>query len=316
MAYSTIADFGRLNTVTREDIVKSMIDQINESSPTWASFLKNQVNGSGLQYEQPVKYSQTDQIEWYTGIETTSPHLETPWARAIYPWKFAKLPMVLSNPELAQNKGKNAVLDLKSETVTSAVNDFTDDMGDKIFDTAGTNEFGGLDDIINATNTYAGINASTYTWWGSDVDTVATLTLTAMGTLYNSAARGTEKTETPDCITTTQTVWNIYEALLTPQIRYTNTGSADGGFGNLVFRSTPIKWDKHANSQEMYFINSKFMKLVTLKHPMYGKTVKGFAMSDFEKLQGQDGQTAYLYFYGTPICTSRRNQARASSVAA
>jgi hypothetical protein len=94
-----------------------------------------------------------------------------------------------------------------------------------------------------------------------------------------------------------------YESLLQPQLRYTDTKTADAGFQNLLFKSAPIMYDVHAPAGTMYFINSKYLKLV-------GHSDKWFAQTDFVRPENQDAMFALIMCYGNLVCSNRAKQGK------
>lgn len=105
-----------------------------------------------------------------------------------------------------------------------------------------------------------GIDATTSTWWQSTVeDTTEALALARMSNLYNTLSVFGEH---PDRIFTTQALWEKYESLLQPQLRYSDAKVADAGFQNLIFKSVPIVWDPDCQAGTLYMLNSKYVNVV------------------------------------------------------
>ena len=121
-----------------------------------------------------------------------------------------------------------------------------------------------------------------------------------MATAYNSVSVGNDH---PDLILTTQTLFEKYESLLQPQLRYTDTKTAEAGFQNLLFKGAPIMYDVHAPAGTMFFINSKYLKLV-------GHSDKWFAQTDFVRPENQDARFALIMCYGNLVCSNRAKQGK------
>ncbi len=79
---------------------------------------------------------------------------------------------------------------------------------------------------------------------------------------------------------TVQAVYEKYEALLQPQIRYTDTKMADAGFQNLLFKGAPIAWDRFADfgftdaavataKTPIWFLNMKYLALRKLANTWF-----------------------------------------------
>jgi hypothetical protein len=161
----------------------------------------------------------------------------------------------------------------------------------------------GLGNIIESGNTFGGIDSSAAGnefWRSYEENTAGALTLLQMATAYNSVSVGNDH---PDLILTTQTLFEKYESLLQPQLRYTDTKTAEAGFQNLLFKGAPIMYDVHAPAGTMYFINSKYLKLV-------GHSDKWFAQTDFVRPENQDARFALIMCYGNLVCSNRKKQGK------
>jgi hypothetical protein len=109
-----------------------------------------------------------------------------------------------------------------------------------------------------------------------------------MATAYNSVSVGNDH---PDMVLTTQTLFEKYEALLQPQLRYTDTKTADAGFQNLLFKAAPVTYDVHCPAGYAYFLNSKYLTLV-------GHSGKWFSQTEFVRPENLDAQYALIMCYG------------------
>jgi hypothetical protein len=102
---------------------------------------------------------------------------------------------------------------------------------------------------------------------------------------------------------TTQTLFEKYEALLQPNLRYTDTKTADAGFQNLLFKAAPVMYDVHCTAGVFYFLNTKYLTLV-------GHSNKWFAQTDFIKPEDTDARYALIMCYGNLTCRNRAKQGK------
>jgi hypothetical protein len=162
----------------------------------------------------------------------------------------------------------------------------------------------GLGNIVESGNTVGGINSATgqgNDWWRSyEENTAGALTLAQMSTAYNSVSVGNDH---PDMVLTTQTLFEKYEALLQPQLRYTDTKTADAGFQNLLFKAAPVTYDAHCTSGVVYFLNSKYLTLV-------GHSGKWFSQTEFVRPENLDARYALIMCYGNLTCRNRAKQGK------
>ena len=121
-----------------------------------------------------------------------------------------------------------------------------------------------------------------------------------MATAYNSVSVGNDH---PDMVLTTQTLFEKYESLLQPQLRYTDTKTADAGFQNLLFKAAPVVYDTAAPAGTMFFINSKYLSLV-------GHSGKWFQQTEFVRPENLDARYALIMCYGNLVVSNRKKQGK------
>lgn len=166
---------------------------------------------------------------------------------------------------------------------------------------AGENMFGINKIAATQNNVVGGIDSATETWWDPTVTNIGgALDLVDMGTLYNDVSKGND---VPDIIVTTQTQYEAYENLLTPFVRYQDVAKANAGFQNLMFKQTPVVFDKVCTSGHMYFLNSKYLKLT-------GMSGNWFNTTPFQNgvVNGVDARYALILAYGALTCSARLRQ--------
>jgi hypothetical protein len=161
----------------------------------------------------------------------------------------------------------------------------------------------GLTNLVAATGTVGGINRATAgnEYWRSYVESTAgALTLAQMNTAYNTVSVGNDH---PDMVLATQTLYEKYESLLQPQLRYTDTKTADAGFQNLLFKAAPVTYDVHCPSGTVFFLNSKYLSLV-------GHSGKWFSQTEFVRPENLDAKYALIMSYGNLTCRNAKKQGK------
>jgi hypothetical protein len=121
-----------------------------------------------------------------------------------------------------------------------------------------------------------------------------------MATAYNTVSVGNDH---PDTILTSQTLFEKYESLLQPQLRYTDTKTADAGFQNLLFKAAPIMYDVHCNAGTMFFLNTKYITLV-------GHSSKWFQQTEFIRPEDLDARYALIMCYGNLTVRNCKKQGK------
>ena len=119
-----------------------------------------------------------------------------------------------------------------------------------------------------------------------------------MRTAYNSVAVGNDQ---PNVILTEQTLFEAYEDLLQSQERFMDASTADGGFQNLLFKGAPVVYDDYVNTGDMYFLNTKYIRLV-------GHGDNWFKPTPFVRPDNQDARYAQILCYGELTISNRARQ--------
>jgi hypothetical protein len=122
----------------------------------------------------------------------------------------------------------------------------------------------------------------------------------AMRTVYNTCSIGSDQ---PQCILTTQGLYEQYEDSLVDQIRYTSTDMADAGFQNLMFKGTPITYDTDQVANTMDFLNFRYLRVV-------GHSDTWFKNTPFVRPNNRDARTSQILCYGQFVCMKRSAQGR------
>ena len=260
----------------------------------------------GSQIVEPLVYAQNNTVGSYSGYDAIDLTPQEGISAAEYDWKQLAASIAISGIEEAKNRGTEAIIKLLNAKIMQAEESIKESLNDQLFADGtgnGGTDFNGLGNIVGTTNTVGGIDGNTNTWWRSTVDSSsAVLSSSAMAAAYNTASRGND---TPDLIVTTQTLFEKYESLLTPNVRYQDTNKANLGFQNLMFKQTPVVFDVSCTASTMFFLNTKYLKLT-------GMNGHWFETSEFQKgtVAGVDARYALILAFGQLTCSNRARQAK------
>lgn len=194
---------------------------------------------------------------------------------AEYDWTIHAGSVVWDEMELFKASGQGAKLDLLAAKVENAVMSHKQDISTALMAATSGNNVSGIQTLIPNTSTSGspgGISKSTYSWWrsysvsGASSSTPFDNLRARMRTAFNTASVGFSGNH-PKVIATTQTVFEGYEGLLTPNERFNDKSSGDGGFRNttLKFKGVDIGYDTGIQSGAMYFLNPDGIKLAVGK---------------------------------------------------
>jgi hypothetical protein len=291
------ASFDALLSTTLANYRKQLTDNVFTARPlTYFLMDKGRIRmlDGGTKIVEPLIYGQNSTVASYSGYDTLSLTAQEGITAAEYDWKQYAVSIAISGIEEAKNNGEAAVLNLLEAKVMQAEESMREGFNQMFFSNGTGNSgknWNGLGNLVSSVGTVGGINRATSgnEFWRSYVNANAgALTLGKMTTAYNTTSVGNDH---PDMVLTTQTLFEKYESLLQPQLRYTDTKTADAGFQNLLFKAAPVAYDVHCPAGYMYFLNSKYLTLV-------GHSGKWFSNTDFVRPENMDARYALIMCYG------------------
>jgi hypothetical protein len=300
-------NFDALLSTTIANYRDQLTDNVFTARPLTYHLMSNgrirMLNG-GTKIVEPLIYGQNSTVKSYSGYDTISLTPQDGISAAEYEWKQYAASIAISGIEEAKNNGEQEVINLLEAKIMQAEESLREGFNQMFFADGtgnGGKDWNGLGNLVEAGNTVGGINALTDTWWKSyEENTAGALTLAQMATAYNSVSVGNDH---PDMLLTTQTLFEKYESLLQPQLRYTDTKTADAGFQNLLFKAAPVTYDVHAPVGTMFFINSKYLTLV-------GHSGKWFENTPFVRPENMDARYALIMCYGNLTIRNRAKQGK------
>lgn len=263
------------------------------------------LNG-GTKIVEPLIYGTNSTVASYSGYDSLSLTPQSGITAAEYDWKQYAASISISGIEEAKNNGEQEIINLLEAKIMQAEESMREGFNQMFFaDGTGNSgkDWNGLGNIVEASGTVGGINRATSGneyWRSYEENTATALTLAQMATAYNTVSVGNDH---PDMILTTQTLFEKYEALLVPQLRFTDTKTADAGFQNLLYKAAPVAYDVHCTAGVVYFLNSKYLTLV-------GHSGKWFAQTQFVSPEDVDARYALILCYGNLTCRNAKKQGK------
>ncbi len=292
------ANFDALLSTTLANYRPQLTDNVFTARPlTYFLMDKGRIRmvDGGTKIVEPLIYGQNGTVASYSGYDTISLTAQDGMSAAEYDWKQYAASIAISGIEEAKNNGEAAIINLLEAKIMQAEESMREGFNQMFFGDGTGNSgknWNGLANLVESGNTVGGINSANGQgndfWRSYEENTAGALTLAQMATAYNSVSVGNDH---PDMILTTQTLFEKYEALLQPQLRYTDTKTADAGFQNLLFKAAPVAYDVHCTAGVVYFLNSKYLTLV-------GHSGKWFQQTDFVRPENLDARYALIMCYG------------------
>ena len=269
-----------------------------------------QVEEGGTSIVEPLMYAVNNTVASYAGYDTIDLTPQDGISAAEYQWKQMAASIAISGIEEAKNRGTEAIIKLLNAKIQQSEMSLKSSLNSMLYSDGtgnGGKDFNGLGNIVGTqNNSVGGIDSTTNTWWNPTQATnmAATLSLVNMADVYNRASKGSD---VADLIVTNNSLYEKYESLLTPNVRYQDVAKANAGFQNLMFKQTPMVFDlalaTDASAAPMYFLNTKYLKLT-------GMTSHWFATTDFQNgtVAGVDARYALVMAFGELTCSNRSRQ--------
>ena len=303
------SNFDTLLSTTLANYRSTLTDNVFTARPlTYKLMEKGRIRmlNGGTKIVEPLIYGQNDTVGSYSGFDTIALTPQTGISAAEYEWKQYAASISMSGIEEAKNNGEQEIINLLEAKIMQAEESLREGFNQMFFADGtgnGGKDWNGLANLVEATGSVGGIDPadSGNSFWASyEENTSTALTLAQMSTAYNSVSVGNDH---PDVLLTTQTLFEKYEALLLPVLRYTDSKTADAGFQNLLFKSAPVMYDVHCPSGVFFFLNSKYITLV-------GHSGKWFQQTEFIRPEDLDARYALIMCYGNMTLRNRAKQGK------
>ena len=303
------SNFDEILSTTLKNYVPKLTDNIFSARPLFYALTNGQtirrVSG-GAKIVVPVIYGTNSTAGSYSGTDTISVTAQTGISAAEYDWKQYAATVTINGIEEAKNNGEAQIIDLLEGKIFQTQETIIENMNTMLFGNGTGNsskDWLGLSALVGSTGSPGGIDATDAdnSWWRSAVTNQgsAAITIASMATLYNNCSVGNDQ---PTIIITGQNQYEAYEALLTDQIRYTDTDMADSGFQNLLFKGAPITFDGTlAGEGKLYMLNTKYLQLVAHSDVWFKPT-------PFVRPTNQDAVFSQLLCYGELTTSNRARQ--------
>lgn len=275
--------------------------------------VKRRVDG-GIKLLEPLMYGKNSAGGSYRGYDVLDVTPQEGFTNAEFEYQQYYQTVTISGEEEEKNSGEAQVMDLLEAKWDQAKMSLKDTLNtDSFLDGTGNDgkNITGLALMVDSAGTYGNIARASNSWWSAQETAVGgALTIdgsTGMRRMYNDCSLG-KGSMVPDFMLTTQTIYEDYEALLGPQLRYTVQGEANATFANdnLKFRKATMFWDEVCQSGVMYFLQSKVMRL-NVKRDM--------RLSPFQKPPNQDAKVAQIFWMGELSASNCRHLGKLTGIA-
>jgi hypothetical protein len=225
---------------------------------------------------------------------------------AEFPWRRFKGSLMISGEEMDANSGPEAAVNLAEARLKQTMRTMAKNLNSMLYADGtgnGGKDLQGLAALFAQANVYGGIDRSDAlnAFWRADTTNVAGAYDEAdLRHTYNNVVDGAEK---PTHIITTQEGYESYEGLIQDTIRHEDTELGDAGFDSLMFKSTPMVFDRDVQDGVLYFLNMDHIELVSNNN-------RWFTPSDWLRPVNQDVQLKNIISSGNLVTDQANLQAQ------
>ncbi len=261
----------------------------------------------GLEMVTPIRMSKNStagSFQNYDILDTTPQNNETS-TRYEPTGEYATIS--ISWMEEKKNRGRGRLLNLLDQKIDDATDSLRDKLNIHLLQaqpSAGSKDPNSITELIDeapsadpARTSAIGNIGNANTWWRNKATSGGAFSVADMNTMFNDVSDGSDF---PSFLLTGQTPYEYYENSQVGQIRYQDTRMADAGFPSLAYKNVPLLWDPQiGNTDEIYFINTKYYKLCTYQEG-------DFVTTDFVEPDNQAAKVAKILWMGNATCDNRR----------
>jgi len=255
--------YSDVTATTLKHCEKLLYDNIFKAYPMLERMLaKGQVKTfeSGEKIFIPIEYGLNDTVAFIDrdGTISTDPQkiataVEDEWRILAGTVKFNDLENVL-------NRGEAQIVDLMKTKIKNLEKSMRKKLAEKLHTAQAGEAINGLPDIVSVSTPLHGLAVVDFTGWvaGYADDTAEPLSLVDVNTAYYTCSDGADHV---DLIDASQTLYEKFESMLTPQLRFKDTRTVDAGFENLKHHNAIFVLDKECTSDRVYFLNTDYIYL-------------------------------------------------------
>jgi len=260
-------------TVSDEWFDTPLVQQVYQNSPFYVR-LKNRnlvKVGGGRKLQWPIRYTDLGKSDAVDPLAEVTFEGKDTRTTAEVDWAYYISKSLIDWKEQAENSGKQQKVDLVGEKTTEMKEDMEDRFAKDLY-TTNPNGKGmiALPVIVDAGDTYAGIQTGDAPHWAAVEDTTETvLSLYGEDSISEYIADCTFGKKFPNYFLTTLDLAAKFESLIEPQKRYYDKESADAGFRAMTFHGSPVQGDYYCTAKSFYGLHIESFELIF--HSKYNK---------------------------------------------
>jgi len=310
---TAVTQLDEIIATTFDKVKPVLADQITVELPLLAALnSKGSVTeDGGKRIVKPVLFAFNDTVGSYDGYDQIDTTPQDGFGEAVYDWKQYAGSITIDGRTERLNMGSAQIINILTAKIEQLRVSMEDDLNSMLWSDGTGNsskDFLGLQAIVKGSGTLGGIDPTTETWWVSRTDTTCDLTTIDGVKDLNNMLNGLRIAKsTPDFGFTTQAVFEAYEALMAPQIRFENSSMGDLGFQTLAHKGSTVMFDADCPSGQWYFLNSKYIEFTKHRDAW-------LKMLPFARPVNQDAKTSLVISMGELVTDVRRAHGLISNI--
>ena len=276
----------RVQSLTQDKLLPKVVDNVINSSVLTARLMGTAKQWSGESLKRAIKVTNSGLGGSFSGLDTFSTSTSETTQRLSYDVRAFEQPVVIPGIERSVNSVSDTqITDLVRFKMEEAEVEAADAIG-TIFYADGTGNsnknFLGVGAIVDDgtdVGTIGGLSRTTYSVLNATrTASGGILTLQKLATLHNAISAGSTPGHSPSLLISNETVWSLYEELLTPQVRETyssfglpTVGRVGGatrqqpglqgtaGYTALTYKGIPFVKDEKSTAQTLWMLNENYL---------------------------------------------------------
>lgn len=246
MAFANVSDIIATTIQKRSRKLADNVTNNNALLKTLSMKGKIKPASGGDVIMQELTFQENSNAGWYSGYDVLPVGVSDVISAAVYDWKQAAVPVVISGLEQLKNSGEERMIDLMEGRLSVAESTMSNLINAGLYsDGSDPNAIEGLQMAIPETpetaGFYGGIDDA-WAFWHNAVGTYTDETdlLSEMNLLWANLIRGRDM---PGLIMCDTTFWNTYIGILQDRQRFTSAETGAAGFPSIKYQTADVVLD-------------------------------------------------------------------------
>jgi hypothetical protein len=275
----------RVLALTQDYLLPKVVDNVLGSNVLTFRLMSNAQEGKGESIKKAIKYQSSGAARSFAGLDTFTASVLNTKVRISYDMRGLRIPVAVSGMEAVANAvTETQVTDLVKESLEESEQELIDKLGDVLYGDGTGNDnkdplgLGAIVDDATSVSTIGGLSRSTYpVLKATRTASGGQLTLAKLATLFSAISSGSGKSS-PTLLVSNETVWDLYEQLLTPSVRenytmfgYYEVGRTGGatrpqqglqgtqGYVAVTYKGIPWVRDEKSTASTVWLLNENWL---------------------------------------------------------